>query len=267
MKPTKMFKDLLRNLNSNKYKIFFAIIIMFSVVIPSIKYLVDIAPKEMNLSIFDALCHVGGEYGFLGNRPLAIPIVPVFSFILISLLDSEKKIFFIVRGVSRKSIWNKQSFYIIIFSLVFSIILVFGGYLISGMLIGSFNNNWRSETSFPYSIIGATNEWETAYNMFFTYKMLIILSTSTFLGLCSIGFLIGVLKTFLKNIYMYLVLTIIIFSDGMLSKFSLIIKQMTLSLKNWIDPFSILINDAYLLLFILVCYILGKEIMERKDFI
>ncbi|MBW6411666.1 hypothetical protein [Clostridium weizhouense] len=75
------------------------------------------------------------------------------------------------------------------------------------------------------------------------------------------------LKIKLTNIYVYLIVSIILFFDVTQSEFSIITSQMTIVLKNWINPVSILLNYIYLLFIIIACYFIGKEFILNKDFI
>jgi len=267
MKPTRIFYSFYRNIKAIKYRFIVIFIIMSLLLISTAISSMHRTPSSIKCSVFDILLHSLGKEGILGILSLTFIIVPTFSFILISIIDFEKSIFYLVRSKSRESIWNKEALFIIILSFIFSIVLVFGGYLASGLIVEGFRNNWSSTDSFTYSLIGRDENWKQISTIFSTYKMMLYILTSNFLGLCTIGFFICTIKKILPNVYVYLLLFIIMLSDGIVGKFSFILNQMTINLRNWMSPNTILISDIYLILLIVIFYIVGREIINKKDFI
>lgn len=267
MKLIKLAKSFFKTLNAKKYSVIFIIFVAWVLLTYKSVALLHGIPNGVKYSAFDILADISGTAGITGVLSLNFVIIPSYAIILINLIDFRNKPMFLIRSKNRDTVWKMQAIFIVIFSLLFSIMIILGGYLLSGLITGTFSNNWKMTNSYAFSLIGNSQEWGQISNNFVTSKMLIYTFISNFLGLCASGFLICTLKTILKNIYTYLILVIILFWDGIIGKFSILLKQMVINLNNWVDPRTIIFNDLYLLVFILLCYVLGKEFMSRKDFI
>jgi|GEM_PF-3235145 len=267
MKPIKCVRVFYRNIKAIKYRIILSlIIIVLLMTLIGLDY-IKTKPQNINLSVFDILCHVSGFTGFTGILALIFPIVPIYTFLLISLIEHENSSLFLLRSPSRIYIWRMRICFSFLLAIIFSVLIVFGGYIIAGSLLGSFKNNWSSADSFVYSIAGQLKEWPSLVNSFKTYKILPIVFLSNLLGLTAVGVLISTLKVYFKNTYVYMVIIIVILLDGLMNKFSLILKQMTIDLSSYLNPDTIIINDIYFLLLITALYLMGKRAIDKKDII
>ena len=190
MKLIKYFKYTSRNINLGKYPMGIVFLIMCIIVALSSNMLLRMQPEDIKYTVFDILSHISGVSGITGTLSLVFPIIPAFCYVIITLIDFDKSIYQIIRGESRAEIWNKQVFHIITIALFFSVIIVIGGYIYSGLLVGDFTNGWNSKESYIYTITGNQDSWIEIVKLFSTYKMIPIIFISTLLGLCSFGFLI-----------------------------------------------------------------------------
>jgi len=267
MKIINMINNFYRNILLIKYRVFISSFMMYIGSIYLAKVNANSFTTKTNISIFDIVCDVYKKGGIVGQFRYVFPIIPLFVFILISILDLDNKTMWLVRYNSRKNIWNRQVVYTIYLAFIFSILIIFGGYLVSGILIGSFNNKWISSDGFIYILMGKPNNWSEIANSFATYKILFFTFTSNFLGLCAIGLSVCTFKTFLKNQYVVIMLTISLFASVLFDNLSIELKQMTISLENWINPKTIVINDVYLILLIIMFYMLGSWITNKKDIV
>lgn len=266
MRFIKEFKQKIKIVNMIKLEILICTIFILTDFVIMGRHLINTVPTSLNISIFDILClPVGG--GILGPVSLSFPIVPIFSFIVIRLLDFENHDIYLLRLKSREQIWNGRIRLIVSLSFIYSLIVVFGGYVISGIILKDFKNGWNLENSIIYNCIRDTKMWEKVSHIILTYKMLPLIFMSIFLGTCAIGVFISMLKIKLSNVYIYLILIIMLFLDVTQSQFSIIISQMTIILENWTNPSTILLKYIYLFIMIFICYFVGKEIILNKDFI
>ena len=241
---------------------FFIVIISF---IYSNKILVSAMPEGIKLSIFDLIILPTGG-GIASTMSLSFPVMPIFCFLLINILNFGNNNHVIIKEKSRKEIWNKQCKLILIVSFIYSVVIIAVGYISSGLILSDFANKWNSNESYIYNLLGNTEKWDQITGVIDTPKLLLLIFIGVFLGLSAIGFFIGLLKINLNNKYIYLILIVLIFSDA-INSFSFILKQMTLTYNNWIDPKSIILNFMYLILVIVVCYMIGKNIIINKDFL
>lgn len=268
MKFHNAFRSFFRNIKySSKWNLFIFSAMLLIVALGAINLSNKTPYGGGKYGIFDILVHVSALDGITGRLRLVFPVLPAFIFILIVMTDSDNRVFCLIRCTSREGIWKIECVYVILLSLIFSIIIVFGGYILSGILVNSFQNLWNTPESYVYKLAAHEKDWPAFSKLFVTYKMLPITFVSYFLGLNAFGFLVIFLKTLLKNIYVYIIVIAVILSDAVIGSFSLVLNQMTISLENWVNPFSILINCAYLLFLIFLLYFLGKKILCRKDFI
>lgn len=261
-----MIRNLYKNFKLIKYRLLIGYFVMFIGISFLSKNYVDTMPKEISVSIFDMLCDVYKQLGMIGSHTYSLIIIPIFSLMLISIIDCDKKNVCIIRYNSRNNIWNKQLFCVIIISLIFSITIVFLGYLVSGLCINGFNNTWTSTEGIIYKLLNNPSDWDRISSNFSTYKVLLFTFTSTFLGLVSFGMLICVLKLFLKNQYVLLIVIVQMYVPILFRKFSIIFNQMIVNLPNLVYPKSIFANDVYLVFLIVALYKLGQYAIEKKDF-
>lgn len=267
MKFTDIIHYFYRNLISIKYRVCLSFFIMYISVIYLAKKYIDSLPPNIEISVFDMLCDVYKGLGMVGISRYVFPIIPLFAFTLISMIDFDNKTLWLIRYNSRRNIWNKQFVFTLSISFLYSIVIILGGYLVSGILIGSFNNNWTNTNGIVYKLLGEPANWHEISNDFISYKILFFIFTSNFLGLCATGLLICVVKMLLKNHYVFILLVISLFSSALLNKFSITLKQMTINLVNWMNPITIIENDIYLIFLILMLYVIGDWIIGKKDII
>lgn len=265
MKLTSMTNNFYRNMFSIKYRIFTSFFIMNISLIYLAKIYINSIPQNVKVSIFDMLCDVYKGMGIVGISRYIFPIIPLFVFMLISIIDFDNKTLWLIRQDSRKSIWNRQVLYTVKLSLIYSIAIIFGGYLASGILIGSFDNKWTNSDGFVYKLLGEPSSWSDISSKFDSYKILFFIFTSNFFGLCAIGLLICTGKMFLKNQYVCMLLIISLFISALFDNLSIVLKQMTINLENWMNPITIIENDVYLILLILMLYVIGGWITDKRD--
>jgi len=263
-----MIRNFYKNVFLIKYRLLIGyFLLLIGIIIISKNYIDTGILGGIKISIFDMLCDVYKGLGIIGSHSYSLVIIPVFSWMLVSIIDCDNKNICVFRYTYRKNIWNKQVFSIIILSFVYSIIIIFLGYLLSGFFTQSFNNTWTSTSGIIYKLLNQPDNWDTIAQNFSSYKILAYIFISNFLGLTSIGMLICVLKMFMKNTYVLAIIIMQMYIAILFEKFSIVFKQMIVSLPNIVYPIFILKNDIYLIFFIVTLYILGNYVIEKKDFL
>lgn len=266
MRIAKDVRHKIRNACMIKVEILSLIISMFIYFFYRSRYLINTAPNNIEVSILDILCMPTGG-GIIGSISLSFPIIPVFVFITIRLLDFENNDFYLLRLKSRIRIWNSRVKFIMIISFIYSLSIVSIGYLIGGIVCKSFENNWTLKKSIIYNCINDANIWSGVEKNITTDKILVLNFIGLFLGIYAIGLLASVLKSKLRNIYVYLIISILLFSDATQDMFSIIIGQMTIGIEEWIKPTGILLNYIYMICISIMLYFIGKSTILNKDFI
>lgn len=266
MKPSKAEK--LISKREIKIIVFFSILILIVSFYRPLIYLgEDLAKAAYNgykLSNFDLMTSFEG-CGNIDFNTYMFLIFPVFTTLVIYIVNTNTHILTTIRYKCRNRLWNKNIALVILSALIISIMLVFGGYLISGLIVGGFNNVWSTGAGMPFAIYGATKVWPALSQILDTGKVLSFLWITTFLGLTFVGGLISVCKLIIKDIYIYVLIIAICFADNFgIFGFKLIL-GIALNPGNWINPITIIITNVYFLLVFLIMYWMGKYINSKKD--
>lgn len=220
--------------------------------------------NRYQLSNFDILCSFEGN-GLLDAFAYVFVIIPIFSALIIYLIDTNNSLIRSIRYGDRNKIWNKNVSLILISTLLLSVFLVIGGYLISGLFLKGYNNTWNTKLGYPYMIYGTTKIWPKLSMLLATYKVIPIFWITTFLGLSFIGILIYTLKLFIRNVYVYGAVMVIAFNDLYSILGFKVILGISISSKNWLYPRSIIIANIYFLVGIVVLYSIGRFMNSRKE--
>ena len=204
------------------------------------------------------------EWGILCENNFILIIVPIFSALIIYIVDYQNKIITMIRYKNRNSIWGNKVSLVIGVAFLVSFILVFGGYLISGIFVKGYDNLWTTNLGIPYSIFGDTDKWLNLQGLLVTYKVLIILWTKIFLGLSFIGVTLCTFQLFMNNVFVYLGVIISVVLEGT-RLVSLCIVRLVTFPKNWVNPKSFILDDLFYLIGFIVLFLIGRYINCKRD--
>ena len=218
-----------------------------------------------NLSIFDLIINPMGA-GMLNYKIVAFPIVIIFIFWIISILDLDDSKNIILRQESKERYWLNQIKKIISISFLYSVFITIETYVISGIMLGSFSNNWERSDSTVFQCYGDTELWGRIVPYLKTWIILSTIFVLLFVGLIAIGMLIGALKMYLDSKYVYLILIIIVLCEVVISGFYFIIKRMALSVGDFIEPQIIILKVLFLTVLEILAFIIGKGYVVKRDF-
>lgn len=227
----------------------------------------DLAKAAYNgykLSNFDMMTSFEGS-GNIDFNSYMFFIFPVFITLIIYIVNTNTHVLTTIRYKCRNRLWNKNIVLVLLSAFVISIMLVFGGYLISGLIVGGFNNVWNTQAGMPFYIYGTTKVWPALSQILVTRKVLSFLWITTFLGLVFVGTLICFCKLFIKDIYIYALIIGICFADNFGVFGVKLILGIALNPGSWINPITIIITNMYFILGFLVMYWIGKSISSKKD--
>ncbi|WP_346871253.1 hypothetical protein [Clostridium sp. UBA5119] len=216
------------------------------------------------LSNFDIL-HAFNGWGLISKSSYIILIIPIFSALIIYIVDYNNSLIRRIRYKSRNRIWNKNITLILISAFLLSTLLVIGGYLISGVFVKGYNNTWNTELGLPYLTYGNTEIWNDLSNLLVTYKVLLVFWITTFFGLSFIGIFICTFQLFMRNVYVYLmVLTIVLVEVCNLFNFKLL-ESIVISPNKWVNPNRLIASNIYFLVGFLLLYFWGRYINSERD--
>lgn len=250
-----------------KSKFLYTLILMTLALIYMCIETIKRSPKDLYIGPLDVLCNINSGVGILGYPSQIMIIIPAYLFLLINMLDFDNNPTFIIRNKSRKYIWNSQIVNSFFLAFVFSLIVVVGGYFISGFILGDFENYWSNINGFNYYMIGNSTEWYRAIKIFHTSNVLPLIFIGIFLGLSYIGALVSMLKNIFESKYIWSILFIVLFFEAITGKFSFLIKYTTITIEEFADPVTIVFGNLYLLVSIIVLYLLGLHLKNNKDFL
>lgn len=231
----------------------------------SVNYLKDIliytGSQLTNLDIINNF----REWGILCEGNFLFIIIPIFSALIIYLVHGENKIINMIRHKNRNSVWHTKVSLIIVSAFVVSFILVFGGYLISGLFIKGYNNLWTTNLGIPYSIFGDTDKWLNLQGLLVTHKVLVILWTKLFWGLSFIGLALCTLQLFMSNVfvYMFMVTLLVLERTRLISSF--IILRMVTYPGIWANPKFFVLDDLFYLIGFITLFFIGSFINCKRD--
>lgn len=265
--------DRLRNLYNalwaNKKQIITALIIMFVLLLLKTILFLKSIPKDIDMviSAYELYIHPDGEYGVLGRLSWVFPIIPIFIFVIICLTNSLYSKYVVIRYEDRKNIWREHALYIVMVSFIFALLILICGYILGGLLTGNFRNNWTSSNSYVYKNFNKIMDLSLIPKYFFGYKLILISFIGSMLGLCTYGFLMCILKMYLKNMYVYVIMITLVLFETLGPKISIVLAQVLLNIKLLANPKVLIINYTYLLGINLILYLIGYYLVDYKDFI
>lgn len=218
-----------------------------------------------NLSIFDLIINPMGT-GMLNYKILAFPIVIIFIFWIISILNLDDSKNIILRQESKEMYWKNQIKKIVTIAFLYSVFITTETYVISGFMLGSFSNRWQQSNSIVFRCYGNTELWNKIVPYLKTWIILGIIFLLLFIGLISIGILTGALRSYIDSKYAYLVLIVMIFSEITINGLELSIKRMSLRVDDFVEPQVIIVKVLFLLILAILSFIIGKGYVVKKDF-
>ncbi|PEI67984.1 hypothetical protein [Bacillus wiedmannii] len=262
MKKFNFFRTLL------SFKYSFIFFIVFSIIfLLAQKYKIS---KIYEMSVFDLVTDLTGQAGSSNMAILVFLITPFVTFSILNYIDKQERYNKLLKMGSRKKVWTSNVISILYFSLLLTIIIVLGGYLFSGIILGSFENSWVSEKGAFYELLEKEDKNNFDYYVvnLGTLKIISILFLTKFLGLSVLGILVAIMKTLLKNNFLVVIVILLLsYIDGYFLQYSLLMQKMVINVNNWKNFLSIFINQIYLLILIFSFYFWGREIYSKKDFL
>ncbi|MGW5983714.1 hypothetical protein ACWFOP_25600 [Bacillus mycoides] len=249
------------------FQIRFPLMISVILIVFSMLFQCFFNPETSDLSILDLISNLNGKTGTANMSMLVFTLIPLFAFVILSLIDNEEIAIKILKRKSRAEIWNKHVVSILYLSLFLTIIIIFLGYIFSGLTLGRFENDWTSTQGIFYKSLEDKNNFHMYINNLSTIKVLSIVFITKFIGLFVIGLMISTFKAiFNKNSIVFIVITMFGYLDGFYFENSMLLRKIALNIENWKSLNSVIANQFYLLTLIMVFYFLGRELYNRKDF-
>lgn len=224
--------------------------------------------KIQHVSVLDLISDFGGATGTSNMAMFVFALTPLFAFIIMKAIDNNEMTIKVIKNKAKVSVWNENVILLLILSLILSAIIIFIGYLFSGIVLGSYENKWTSDAGTFYKMLKDKENFLLYSKHLTTIKVLILLFVTKFLGLYAIGLLVALLKAkYNSNSAILIFVTIFAIIDGYYSRIPLIYQKTVISMENWKRVSSIFVNQTYLLALCILIYFLGRQVYQKKDFI
>ncbi|MEG2656913.1 MAG: hypothetical protein RSA29_14555 [Clostridium sp.] len=237
--------------------------------ISSVYYISNIEHVVKSLHGY-SLCNIDFIFSFdissiLQDTNFTYMINPLFCACALYLITINSRVVSVIRYSSKGDLWNNNFLLIILLSFVISVLLVFGTYLIGGIVLGNFSNTWHTNTGYFHKVYGNTNIWSTLSETLTTTKILFIIFVSTFIRLSMFGSIINILSIFIKQSYVFIVMISLVFIDYTnVCAFSPL-KSQILKVDDIININNLIIKNLCCVFVIGSIYILGKFFRIKKD--
>lgn len=261
------FEDLFLRVKFIKNKIVISLMVLILLMTMMCIGTIANSPEGVNVGPFDILCNITGEMGILGKNFQATVIIPVYSFLVISIIDCEKNPMIVSKFKSRINIWNRQIRDSIIMSFTLTFLIVVGGYLIPGLILGDFNNYFSSTNGFNYYMLGNTQIFLNASKMFNTPMIFFVIFMSLFIGLNLLSVFIGTLKYFFSNKYIWAIVVSLCFYGTHGDRIYYPLSYTVINLEKWGNPSIIVSGSIVMILITIAFYFMGRSLAAKKDFI
>ncbi|HDX9578512.1 TPA: hypothetical protein ROX88_002049 [Bacillus pseudomycoides] len=265
MKIYKVLSLYINSLKHVKYSLLIPLFVIVLIMIVRIKQLLSVDAPFI-LSVWDYVSGLTG--GGTANAPMLVYVViPLFTFMIVRYIDGEEVPVRVIKHVTRKRLWDKHVLFIVYLSLVISFIVVCVGYLLSGIMIEDFSNEWTNKSGAFYYFLKDKENFEIYAQNLTTLRVMLILFLVKFFSLVTLGTLIALLKAIIhNNVLIYMMIIMYSLVEGYFPNFSFIITRMAVTGENWKNISSIFENQFYLLLSFVFFYFVGKVIYRKKDF-
>lgn len=221
----------------------------------------------MQLCNFDFIITTNLWGGLLDFRSIIFPIGLLFVVLILYIIHLQYDNNVVLKYENKDIFWAVQCKKIIILSFIYTIMTVLIAYATSSVFVGHMHNNWIEKSGSIYNNIQNINLWNKISFILPTYNLLGIILISMFVGLSSLGIFVAYLKIFLKSEYVFSIVILLFATEMMWKNISLFCKRSSITLQNIVQPISIIFNILYMIIGGCILYNLGKEKINKVDFL
>lgn len=227
--------------------------------------------KEIDQShrgIYDLIADVSGTYGSTNHNMFIFVAIPIIVMMINQLLDKEERCIVVHKLGSRFRTWNSHVTAAIILALLFTCFILIVSFISSGFLVG-LQNTWLFDKGTISQILHNKAHFKAIVDHLATWKIVLTLFSSKFLGCLMIAFLTLFIKQWIKNGAIIVVFLIVLAGLDEISilPFHFFTRMAVLDIRNWLNPMITLYHSLYMFIVCLVLYGVTGMLYERKDFL
>lgn len=230
--------------------------------------LVFIAKGIYHQGTYDLISDISGSFGGANHHMFLFVAIPFIVTMMNQLLDKDERGVIVLKLGSRFRTWHSHVAAAIFLALLFTCLILIVSFISTGLLIG-LQNTWLSDKGTISKTLHNKAHFQAIIGHLATWKIVLTLFYTKFLGCLMIAFLTLFLKRWIKNGAVIVILLIAIagLDQSGLLPFPVFTWAAVLEFRNWINPMITLYHSLYMFIVCLVLYGVTGMLYERKDFL
>lgn len=266
MKPSKLLRVSLSSLFS--FKGLWLFFLIYSFVTTYCLLIIARKGSWSHRGIFDLISYVDGIHGSTNQLMFIIVAIPFITTLMTQLVGRNEKSLHALKYGSRFRTWHANVIAAISLSFILTCLILAISFLGGALLVGT-TNTWLSGDGTISQLLNNKTQFQSIVPHLATYKMVLTIFITKFLGFLLIAFLTLFLKYFIKS--GALIMTIFIALAGIdlygILPVPIFTRTASLALPDWLHPMTILYHCTYLAVASFVLYGVTGLLYERKDFL
>lgn len=266
MKPSKIIKLGLKGLLFEK-KVW-QIGVVYSVIILICLLMIAQKGQWSNRGIFDLIADIQGINGSTNQNMFMLVAIPFIVTVLTQLVDRNEQSLHVIKIGTRFHAWHVNVISAISLSLLLTLFILIISFLGGAWLVGT-TNTWLSPSGTISKTLQNKGLFQSVIPHISTYKIVLTLFITKFLGFLTISFLTLFFKQFIRRGALIIMILIALAGVDIFVTlpFPIFTAAASLLLQNWLTPMITVYHCIYLAVASMVLYGVTGLLYERKDFL
>lgn len=221
-----------------------------------------------HIGIYDLIADLSGLNGSTNWMMFLLVGIPVTVSCVTLLTDRIEKASWVVTYGSRFHTWHVLVLSAILFSFIFTCFILAISFFMGSLLVGT-ENTWLEQEGTVSKWLRNPERFQSVGPHLATYKIVVTLFVTKFLGIQMIAFCTLFFKQFIKSGAVILIICIALLGIDYLGifPFPIFVHAASLSLVNWVNPMITVYRCFYLLVISFLLYGITGFLYDRKDFL
>lgn len=230
--------------------------------------LISVEGSNAKHGIFDLVAGLGGLFGSTNQLMFIAFGIPFVVIIEIQLMSNNERAFVVIKSGSRFRTWQSLALITMFLSFFLTLFILVVSLLFAGFLEG-FQNSWLTNNGTISKLLNNKQIFKEVSPHLATYKVIITLFITKFLGFLTIAFLTIFFKQWMRNSAFIIIILIGLAAIDQLGilPFEFFTFAASLNYKDWLNPMLTIYHSFYFLILSLVLYGVTGLLYERKDFL
>lgn len=230
--------------------------------------LISVEGSNAKHGIFDLIAGLGGLFGSTNQLMFIAFGIPFIVIMQIQFMTHNEREFVVIKSGSRFRTWQSLALITVYLSFFLTLFILAVSLLIGGLLEG-FQNSWLSNNGTISKILNNKQYFNEVSPHLATYKVILTLFITKFLGFLTIAFLTLFFKQWVRNSAFIIIILIGLAAIDQLGilPFEFFTFAASLNYKDWLNPVLSIYHCFYFFILLLVLYGVTGLLYERKDFL